>query len=92
VMLCWCQEGEQWYDRTAVAAVLWLLPSIVCTFLVIAFCHQKNVVCVRVCNAQPTVHHWLAGTLSFWYKSPAGPSITSQQWWVWVHFCVRQDF
>jgi hypothetical protein len=26
------------------------------------------------------------------YGPPAGPSITSRQWWVWVRFCVREDF
>jgi hypothetical protein len=25
---------------------------------------------------------------SFWFRSPGGPSITLQQWWVWVRFCV----
>jgi hypothetical protein len=25
----------------------------------VAFCHQKNGVCVRVCSAQPTVHHFV---------------------------------
>jgi hypothetical protein len=29
---------------------------------------------------------------SFQFRSPARPSITLQQWWVWVHFCVREDF
>jgi hypothetical protein len=26
------------------------------------------------------------------FGSPGGPSITSRHWWVWVRFCVRQDF
>jgi hypothetical protein len=34
------------------------------------------------------------GSLSkyFRYGPPGGPSITSRQWWVWVRFCVREDF
>jgi hypothetical protein len=44
--------------------------------------------------SQAIVVYWPEGTLSFWYESPAGPFITSQQWrvWVWVRFCVREDF
>jgi hypothetical protein len=29
---------------------------------------------------------------SFRYGPPGGPSITSRQWWVWVRFCVQEDF
>jgi hypothetical protein len=39
-----------------------------------------------------TLFDWPEGTLSFRYESPAGPSITLRQWWVWVRFCVREDF
>jgi hypothetical protein len=61
-----------------------MMPSTSSKAPKIAYLHVSNHICSLA----------RGGSLSksFRYGPPAGPSITSRQWWVWVRFCVREDF